>query len=74
MPDSDVTYIERILEKTTTKDTPLHQKAFGIITCDNLLNPDLSDLAGEKKRIISFLNIYMVNFEINSSYICSIFF
>ena len=69
MPDSNITYIERILEKTTNKNTPLHQKAFGIITCDNLLNPNLLDLTGQNKIIKPLLNIYMVNFEINSIFL-----
>jgi hypothetical protein len=65
MPNQDITYIKRILEKTTTKNTPIHQKAFAIVTCDNLLNPNLSSLVGKKAQIKPLLSIYVVNLKQN---------
>jgi hypothetical protein len=61
MPNQDITYIGRILEKTTSKKMPIHQKAFAIVTCDNLINPNLSSLVGKKAQIKPLLSIYMVN-------------
>jgi hypothetical protein len=62
MPNSAITYIERVLEKTCDTNTPIHKKAFAIITCENLLNPKLSCIVGKDKTIKLLLPIFEVSF------------
>jgi len=62
MPNSETTYIKRVLEKTCDANTPIHKKAFAIITCENLLNPKLSSIIGKEKTIKPLLPIFEVSF------------
>lgn len=61
MPGSETTYIDRVLEKTCNSNTPIHQKAFAIIICDNLLNPKLSSIISKQRIVKPFLPIYEVS-------------
>lgn len=58
MPGTEIKYIERVLEKTCNTNTPIHQKAFAIVTCENLLNPDLPDIIGKERIIKPLLPIF----------------
>ena len=62
MPNSETTYIKRVLEKTCDANTLIHKKAFAIITCENLLNPKLSSIIGKEKTIKPLLPIFEVSF------------
>jgi hypothetical protein len=62
MPNSETTYIKRVLEKTCDANTPIHKKAFAIITCENLLNPKLPSIIGKEKTIKPLLPIFEVSF------------
>ena len=65
MPNSETTYIERVLEKTCDANTPIHKKAFAIITCENLLNPKLYNIVGKDKTVKPLLPVFEVSFIYN---------
>ena len=65
MPGSETTYIERVLEKTCDASTPIHKKAFAIITCENLLNPKLYNIIGKEKTVKPLLSVFEVSFIYN---------
>ncbi|RHZ57029.1 hypothetical protein Glove_395g101 [Diversispora epigaea] len=54
----ETTYIDRVLEKTCNADTPIHQKAFAIVTCENFLNPKLPNIISKEKIIKPLLLIF----------------
>ncbi|RHZ87246.1 hypothetical protein Glove_38g7 [Diversispora epigaea] len=58
IPNSETTYIDRVLEKTCNADTPIHQKAFAIVTCENFLNPKLPNIISKEKIIKPLLLIF----------------
>lgn len=61
MPNSEITYIDRILEKTCDIKTPIHKKAFAIVTCDTFLNPKLSNLISKESIVKPLLPIFEVS-------------
>lgn len=65
MPNSETTYIERVLEKTCDANTPIHKKAFAIITCENLLNPKLYHIVSNEKTVKPLLPVFEVSFIYN---------
>ncbi|RHZ73209.1 hypothetical protein Glove_232g160 [Diversispora epigaea] len=58
IPNSETTYIDRVLKKTCNADTPIHQKAFAIVTCENFLNPKLPNIISKEKIIKPLLLIF----------------
>ncbi len=62
MSNSGTTYIECVLEKTCDANTPIHKKAFAIITCENLLNPKLYGIVGNEKTVKPSLPVFEVSF------------
>ncbi|RHZ90104.1 hypothetical protein Glove_8g77 [Diversispora epigaea] len=51
IPNSETTYIDRVLEKTCNADTSIHQKAFAIVTCENFLNPKLPNIINSSEEL-----------------------
>ncbi|RHZ56077.1 hypothetical protein Glove_406g68 [Diversispora epigaea] len=58
IPNSETTYIDRVLEKTCNADTPIHQKAFAIVTYENFLNLKLPNIISKEKIIKPLLLIF----------------
>jgi hypothetical protein len=65
MPNSETTYIERVLEKTCDVNTPIHKKAFAIITCENLLNPKRYNIVSKETAVKPLLLVFEVSFIYN---------
>ncbi|RHZ86624.1 hypothetical protein Glove_48g202 [Diversispora epigaea] len=58
IPNSEITYIDYVLEKTYNANTPIHQKTFAIIICENFLNPKLPNIISKEKIIKPLLLIF----------------
>jgi hypothetical protein len=61
IPNSEIKYIDHVLERTCNTNTPIHQKAFAVITCENLLNPKQPSIIGQEKTIKPLLPIFIVS-------------